>query len=293
MDHQISAVVVEHAGKSYIRVLASGYYSDAKYIAANGVSGLSTAPGDTAFLVYEGPTVSTLQRVIPARRIVTKYELRADLRGSPKAETISVADYGNLSDGDRAIYSAVYEDIPQGSEDIPFVVQQEKGPPSQLPQGVFCTDKNSFARFPSFHHLGPVRASPKYVLWRLANAFHTIIGGNPYITDSMHGVGRSVDQAHREMVQGYQDSFFITMKPMTVNGIEVTAKGVPYYFTTDKEKNVSYGMKVAAIDGNSLADLEANISAFITKTTQPHRKWVQPNNCPCCQRRFTKKASAK
>lgn len=292
-EPNIHAVVVEHAGKSYVKLISSGYCADGRNIAANGVSGLKGAPGDSAFYVYDGAPVNTLQKIIPARRITTKYELREDLRGSPKAETISVADYGNLSGGDQTLYRPVYEDIPQGAEDIAFVIQKEDGPPSRLPQGVFCIDRNSFARFPAFQHLGPVRASAKYVLWKLAEAFRKIIADNQYITTSMHGIRHDADTSHKEMVQGYQDSFFITVKPMTVNGIEVTAKGLHTMFSTKPDdRRLSYATLIPAIDGDNLEDLEVKIAAFIAKITDGHRKWVQPNACPCCQRRFAKARSA-
>jgi hypothetical protein len=288
--NEIHAIVVEHGDKSYIKVVrTNGYYVDQKHIAANGISGLLQAPGDSSFLMFDGK-VTTLQKIIPARRITTKYELREDLRGSPKAETISVSDHGNLSEADQSLYRPVYEDIPQGAEDIPFAIQREDGPPSLLPHGVSCIDQNSFARFPSFHHLGPVRASAKYVLWRLAEAFQQIIADNPYITNSMHGVGRDADAAYKGIVRGYQDSFFIEVKPMTVNGIEVAPKGMKTMFTVDgKDRHLSYGRTVPALAGDNLDDLEKKIAAFIDKTTAEHRKWVQPNACPCCQRRFAKR----
>lgn len=286
---EVHAVVVEYAGKSYIKMVASGYYADGRNISANGVSGLVGAPGDSSFLVYDGAPVTTLQKIIPARRITTKYELREDLRGSPKAETISVSDYGNLSDGDQTLYRPVYEDIPQGAEDISFVIQKEDGPPSRLPQGVFCIDRNSFAKFPAFQHLGPVRAAPKYVLWRLAEAFRKIMGENPYIAMSMHGIGQDADTAYKKMVTGYQDSFFITVKSMKVNGIEVTPKGLHTMFSTKADdRRLPYATLISAIDGDNLEDLERKITAFIAKVTDGHRKWVQPNECPCCQRRFAR-----
>lgn len=285
----IHAVVVEYGGKSYIKIITSGYYNDGRNIAANGVSDLPQAPGDSSFLVYDGAPVTTLQKIIPKRRITLKYVLREDLRGSPKAETISVADYGNLSDSDGALYRPVYEDIPQGAEDIHFVIQKEDGPPSRLPTGVFCIDRNSFAKFPAFHHLGPVRAAPKYVLWRLAEALRKIMGENPYVTTSIHGIGRDSDVAYKEMVTGYQDSFFVTVKPMKVNGIEVTPKGLHTMFSTKTDdRRLSYATIVPAVEGDSLEDLDRKIAAFIAKITDGHRKWVQPNACPCCQRRFAK-----
>lgn len=291
--NEIHAVVVEHAGKSYIKIIRiNGWHVDRQHIAANGTSGLLPAPGDDSFLIFDGE-VTSLQKIIPARRITTKYTLREDLRGSPKAETISVADYGDLSDGDKALYRPVHEDIPQGFEDIPFVIQHEAGPPSKIPVGVFCVDRNSFARFPSFHHLGPVRASAKYVLWRLSCAFRQLIADNPYITDSTHGIRRDDDDAFKEMVRGYQDSFFITVKAMTVNGIEVKPTGLHTMFSVKPDdRRLNYAQTVSAIDGDSLEDLETKIGAYIEKVMAPHRKWVQPNECPCCHRRFMKKKAA-
>jgi hypothetical protein len=291
-DQQVSAVVVEHAGKSYIRIFANWYYSDGKNIAVNGQAGLPPAPGDNSFLLFDGAPVKTLQKVIAPRRITTKYELREDLRGAAKEATLSVADHSNLSEADQALYRAVHEDIPRGTEDIPFVIQKEKGPPSQLPNGIVCTDKNYFARFPSFHHLGPVRATAEYMLYRLAVRFGEMMGNNPYIKNSMHGV--PADAAKEILNNHHRTSFFIEVAPMKVNGIEVRpTSGMHTMFSTDQNDRSNYCHRVAALDGDNLADLEAKIVAYVEKVTEPHRRWVTPDRCPCCQRKAAKPRRAR
>lgn len=289
MTSNIEAIVVEHDEKSYIRVLSGNNYSGApKDIAANGVADLPQAPGDYQFLVYDGAPVKRLERIIPAQRIVVKYELREDLKGSQKDDVISVDAYRALPDGDQALYRAVHDDVPREAKPIPFVIQKENGPPSQLPKGVVCTDKNYFARFPSFHHLGPVRATARYVLYRLALRFQEIIADNPYITSGTHGVHGN---AAKEILNNqYRDSFFVKASPMLINGIEVTPKNLKTMFSfATKDKNHPYGQVVRYIDGDNLVDLEAKVAAYVEKITEDHRNWVTPDKCPCCQRRFVKK----
>jgi hypothetical protein len=285
---EIEAVVVEHDNKSYIRILSGNIYSGPeKNIAANGATNLMTAPGDNQFLVYDG-VVETLERIIPAQRIVTKYELRQDLRGSPKEDTISVDTYRNLPSPDQALYTAVYEDIPRESRNISFVVQNEDGPPSRLPQGIVCTDRNYFARFASFHHLGPVRATARYVLYRLALRFKEIIADNPYITSGTHGV--SGDAAKEILNNKYRDSFFVSAAPMSINGIEVTPKNLYSKFVINsKGQEPSYAKQIGYIDGDNLDDLQAKVTAYIDRLTEQHCNWIEPDKCPCCQRRFVKK----
>lgn len=285
----ISAVVVEYGGKSYIRLFTSHYFSDGKSIAANGQVGLPQAPGDSSFLMFDGAPIKTLQRIIPPHQITTKYELREDLRGAAKEAVISVEQYRALSDSDQGLYRAVHEDVPRQAEDIPFVIQKEHGPPSRLHDGIVCTDKNHFARFPSFHHLGPVRATPKYVLYRLAVRFAELIGGNPYIKNSMHGV--PADPAKEILNSHHRDSFFIEVATMRVNGIEVRPNvGMHTMFSTDPTDRSSYCYRVGAIDGVNLEDVEAKVVALIDKVTEPHRRWVMPDKCPCCQRAFVEPA---
>lgn len=281
MNEDINAVVVEHGGKSYITVLRS-YYVDQKQIAANGQCGLPNAPGDSAFLVYDGK-VKTLEKITPPRRITTKYQLRDDLVGSSKAEVIAVSDYEALSDGDRCLYRAVYEDIPRAAEPIPFVIQKENGPPTQLPRGVVCTDKNNFARFPSFWHLGPVRASAQLVLARVAERLEQVIASNPYIKRSW-GCGTEKPE---EIVGSHRRSIFVEVVPMVVNGIEVVPKGMTSMFTTDtNDRHLTYGMVVGPIDGADLADLETKIAAYVAEATAQHAAWVSPAECPCCRKPF-------
>lgn len=289
---EVRAVVVEHGGKSYIKIFSPNhYYSDLyKDVAANGVAGLEKAPGDDGFAVFDGSPVVTLEKLIPARKITTKYVLREDLRGAAKEETISVSDYNRLSESDQSLYGPVYEEIPRTAEPIPFVTQTEDGPPSALPRGVVCTDKNYFARFRSFHHLGPVMATDRYVIYRLAHAMKKLMGENPYIKNSTHGV--PADPFREFLSEQYRTSFFIDVMPMTVNGIEVTAKGLATMFTVKTEDSrLGYARLVQGVVGDSLSDLEAKIDQYIEALIRPHRSWVQPTECPCCHRRF-KKASA-
>jgi hypothetical protein len=282
---EISAVVVEYGGKSYIRLFRSYGYGDTKNIAANGRVDLPKSPGDDAFLMLDAAPVTTLQKITPPRRITTKYELRADLRGASKEEVLSVDQYRALKECDQGLYRAIQEDLAQQAEDIPFVIQKEDGPPSKLPAGVVCTDKNYFARFPSFHHLGPVRATARYVLYRLAIRFAEIIGSNPFIKNSMHGV--PADPVKEILNSHHRDSFFIEVTPMKINGIEVRpTSGMHTMFSTDPTDRSSYCQRVAAIDGEDLADLEVNVAAFIDKVVEPHSRWVMPDKCPCCQRPF-------
>ena len=288
MSADARAVVVEFGGKSYIRFFAGYYYTDGKNIAVNGVTGLEKSPGADDFFVFDGAPVRSIQKITPPQKITTKYELRDDLRGAAKENTISVDVYRSMSPDDQTLYRAVNEDIPRKAEDVPFVIQKEKGPPSKLPQGVFCTDKNYFARFPSFHHLGPVRASSKYVLYRLAERFQQIIANNPYVKNGSHGI--PADPKKEYLGSSYRDSFFIDIRPMTVNGIEVTAKGLPTMFTSDAtDQRLSYAHVVRAIDGDNLADLESKIVAYVERETAKHQKWTQPDKCPCCQRKLTRR----
>ncbi len=287
MTEETRAVVIEYGGKSYIKIFATYYYSDGKNLAANGHVGLGKAPGDDGLFVFDGSPVKSLQKITPPRRIVTKYELRADLRGSPKEETLSVSEHGNASEADQALYTAVYENIPREAEDIPFVIQKEKGPPSKLPQGIICTDQNYFARYPSFHHLGPVRATPRYMLYRVAKKLESIIAGNRYIKWSWVN-----DKAEEILTSRFKDSIWVDVAPMLVNGIEVTGKNLHTRFSIDPKDSQSYSKIVAAIDGAGLDDLETKVSAYVEQITAKLSSWVQPDKCPCCQRRFAKKGGS-
>jgi len=283
MEATHRAAIAEFDGKSYIRILVASHgYIDGKSLAVNGQLGLEKAPGDDSFLVFDG-VVETLQKITPPRRITTKYELREDLRGAAKADVVSVDAYRELPESDQALYRPVCEDIPQTGEDIPFVVQSEAGPPAKLPKGVVCTDKNYYARFPGYWHLGPVRATAKYVLWRTAQRVAEIIRENRYIKWSS-GWGRDVDEYLNET---HKNTFFIEIAPMTVNGIEVRAQGLSSMFTTEtKDRSLSYARIVQAVDANNLEDLEVKVAAYVEDLTSHARKWTSPDRCPCCQRRF-------
>jgi hypothetical protein len=284
--HGLEALIAEHGGRSYIRLNASrGYhFYDHDKIAANGVYPLPKAPGDDAFLVCDGK-VERLEKITPPRRIITKYELRGDLRGASKAEVLGVAEWGALPDGDQGLYRPIHEDIPRQAEPIPFLIQSEAGEPSKLPQGVVSIDPKYFAKFPAYWHLGPVRATAKYVLWRTAQRLAEIIKTNPLITWSS-GWGRDLDELLKSQ---HRDSFFIEFKSMIVNGTAVSAAGTKSMFTTDaKERSGGYVQTVQAVDGADLTDLEAKVAAYVEKLTEQARKWVSPDRCPCCQRRFAK-----
>jgi len=274
------AVVVEHAGKSYVRVLRSNYWLDEKLIAVNGVCGLPKAPGDDSFLVYDG-TVETLERITPPKRIVIKYELRPDLVGSPKPPLLSVDEYHALPEADQGLYGPVWEDVPRQAEPIEFWTQKENGPPSKLPRGVVCTDRNSFARFPSFHHLGPVAATKNYMLWRTAKRVEEIIANNPLVKWSS-GWGRDVDEY---LTNSHRDSFFIEVRPMSINGIEVKAQGLHTMYTTDeKDRGLSYGAIIRPVHGDNLEDLEQKVAAEVERLTGALTRWAKPSECPCCKR---------
>lgn len=281
------AIVVEIGDRCFIRIIEGGYYFDGKTLAVNGKIGLCKAPTDDSFFVFYGPHVDTLQKITPPRRIVTKYVLRDDLKGSPKEEVISVDQRAALSEADQCLYSAVHEDIPQQAEDIPFLVQREDGEPSALPFGVVSTDKNAFARFKSFQHLGPVMARHNYVLWRLALRVQEIAQHNPLIAFSS-GWGRDLDKYLKETAY---KSFFIEVRKMEVNGITVAAQGLKTHYTTDPaDSRTSYALLVQAVAGENLADLEAKVSAYVNKLTEPLVRWANPNTCPCCKRSFDPKS---
>lgn len=288
MEQKPTVLIIEHGGRSYIAITANYYYSDGKNVAANGVTGLPKAPGDQSFLMFDGAPVETLQRITPPRRIITKYVLRGDLKGSSKEEVVSVEQRSEMSDADQCLYVAVHEDIPQQAEDIPFLVQREDGPPSLLPKGVTSIDKSYFARAPAFWHLGPVRASAKYVLWRTAKRLDEVIKGNRLIKWSI-GWGGDIDK----YLSDFHSAFFIEVAPLTVNGMEVSPKGFRTMFTTDaKDRNLTYSTLIQAIDGANLDDLEAKVAAQVEALVGPSLRWVSPDKCPCCQRRFKAKAGA-
>lgn len=281
-DHQIQAVIVEHAGKSYIQMVQTGNYwygGNLKNVAANGVTDLPPAPGDNGFMVYDGAPVRTLQRITPPKRITTKYVLREDLRGASKAEVIGVSDYGNLPEGDQALYTGVVEDIPQQAEDIPFVIQKENGPPSPLPQGVVTADKNYFARFKSFHHLGPVQATPRYVLARISARISEIVKNNPHVEWSM--LRYTPEQILKD--SGYT-TLSVSLRPLTINGINATATNLKTWWTIDTGHLLSYQTRVPAITGENLEDLEAKVAAHVSETTKNIASWYPPDHCPCCQK---------
>lgn len=293
MTTKPEAIVVEHGGKSYIRLLQKGtYYGHdwAKNIAANGAQDLPQAPGDSAFLVCESK-VETLERIVPPRRITTKYELREDLRGSSKEPLISVEQYRSLTETDQMLYRPVHEDIPRQADPIAFVTQKEKGPPSQLPKGIVCIDTNHFARFPSFHHLGPVRATGAYVLWRTAKRVEEIVKGNPFVSFSA-GWGRDIDKFLNE--PAYHETFFVEVKQMEVNGITIAAVGMKLEFTLKRdERTRGYTQKLGYIDGDNLEDLERRVTDYVAKVTAHLAAWCPPKACPCCKRKFTKPVQAR
>jgi len=279
------AAVMEHGGKSYVRIVHAGQYHTydlIRTVAVNGQTGLDKAPGDDSFLIFDGK-VETIEKITPPHRITTKYELREDLRGAAKADVVSVDQFRNMSEADQALYLAAHEDIPQTAEPIAFVVQSEDGPPSLLPKGVICTDKNYYARLPGYWHLGPVRATAKYVLWMTAKRLDEIIQHNRYIKWSS-GWGRDLDRYLRD---AHTDTFFIEVAPMMVNGIEVKAANFHTMFTTDaKDRNLGYARLVQAVDGDNLADLEAKVAKYVEDLTAQARGWTSPDRCPCCQRKF-------
>jgi hypothetical protein len=283
MADPLRAIVTEHAGRSYIQVAVGGWL-DKKSIAANGVADLPPAPGDPNFFVFDG-VVETLERVIPPRRITTKYQLRDDLRGAPKPEVLAVAEWQALPERDQEIYRAVVEDIPQSAEPIPFVTQREDGPPSKLPEGIVCTDRSYYARCPSFWHLGPVRATARYMLYRVTLRLREIVGSNPYIQWS-HSPG---DPEKDILRSSYANSVWISAKDMLVNGIGVSPKGLKSMYTIDpKDRSLTYGVIVSAINAPDLEALMAAVDAQVEQYTEHARKWVQPNACPCCKRRYAK-----
>lgn len=284
MSHATLAAVIEHAGKSYIQIIGGQYGLDRKLLAANGVADLPPAPGDSAYFVFDG-VVETLERIIPPRRITTKYELRADLRGAPKPEVLSVAEWQALSDTDQGIYRAVVEDIARSAEPIAFVTQKEDGPPSKLPEGIVCTDKNYYARYPSFWHLGPVMATARYMLYRIALRIEEIVSDNRYIAWSHHP-----GDPEKEILRSrYRDSFFISAKELRVNGIDVTPKGLRSMFTIDaKDHSLSYCQIVSAVAAENLDTLMVAVEKAVDGYTEQARNWVQPNACPCCKRRYAK-----
>lgn len=280
-DSQIQAVVVEHAGKSYIKVIQTGNYwgGDLKSFAANGISDLPRAPGDDSFLVYDGAPVTTLQKITPPKRITTKYLLREDLRGAAKAEVISVAEFGRLPEADQGLYTPVVEDIPRQAEDIPFVVQKEDGPPSPLPRGVVTADKNYFARFKSFHHLGPVMATPRYVLARISVRISEIVQGNRHVEWSM------LRYTPEEILKDNRHtSLSVSLSPLRINGINAQATNLKTWWTIDTGHLQSYQTRVPSITGANLEDLEAHVAAHVAETTKNIASWYPPDLCPCCQR---------
>src|SRR5690606_16750998 len=117
-----------------------------------------------------------------------------------------------------------------------------------------------FARFPGFWHLGPVRATAKYVLWRIAKRVADLVGENPLVKWSS-GWGRNIDEYLRS---SYTDTFFIEVAPLEWNGVKLTPAGLKTMFTTDAAKRGSnWGMVVSAIDGANLDDLETKVAAYV------------------------------
>ncbi|WP_431490927.1 hypothetical protein [Paraburkholderia fungorum] len=287
------AVVVEVGDKSYIRLHSpSDFYGyrDGKALCVNGIDGLRQSPGDPEFFMFGG-AVHSLAKITPPRRIVTKYELREDLRGSTKEEVISVDQYGALVDGDQCLYRPVYEDIPRAAEDIPFLVQHETGEPRKLPPGIICSDKNHFARYPSFWHLGPVWATAHYVLWRVAKRINEIRGENPLIKFSFSSFREGYDTYRA----GTETTAWVEVGKLVVNGIEVSkpASFVVNFTTDTKDRPTGYTHVIKAVAAPCLDELEAKIVAYVDEVTAHLRKWVSPDACPCCQRKFGPSTAAK
>lgn len=289
------AVVVEVGDKSYIRIHPApgyGYYGhgDGRDLCVNGIDGLRKAPGDDAFYVFDGRPVTSIAKITPPRRIVTKYELREDLRGSAKEETISVAQYGDLGEGDQCLYRPVHEDIPRAAEEIQFIVQQEAGEPRKLPLGIHCSDKNHFARYPSFWHLGPVWATAHYVLWRVAKRIHEIKADNPLIAFEF----RPFDNGYTDYRTGHETTVWARVSKLVVNGLEVSPPGsMAKCFTIKAEDRNIYTRLVQAVTAANLEELEAKIAAQVDELTSDLTKWVKPDTCPCCQRKFGPATAAK
>lgn len=290
------AIVVEVGDRSFIRIHPApgyGYYGhgDGRDLCVNGVDGLRKAPGDDAFFVFDGRPVTSIAKITPPRRIVTKYELRDDLRGSAKEETISVDQYGTLADRDQCLYRAVHEDIPRAAEDIPFIVQHETGEPRKLPLGVHCSDKNHFARYPSFWHLGPVWATSHYVLWRVAKRINEIKADNPLIKFSF----RPFDGGYIDYRTGSETTAGVEVGKLMVNGIEVSkpASFVINFTTDTKDRPTGYTTVIKAVTAPNLDELEARIVAYVDEVTAHLTKWVTPDACPCCLRKFGPATAAK
>jgi hypothetical protein len=265
-------IVMQKAGKSYVKLGSYGSFSDSYVI--NGKDAVP-ALGDKSYAIVDGDVMSLERKRQTNRKVISyalaeRYKEITQLPHEMPADAFYRDEDGDLCGVNVEFYRAVYDDPQPYLEPVEYEIIDRDCEPVAIPSYVTIEFPNNIARYPETQHKYPCRIGGETVfnlLWESVKV-HVDASDGKYSMDDYKNI-QTLTVSERIALpepETRTSSYYPTSrsrKPRTRSEV-VRWKSVKVFEICGPKYSNSGGRpSTSVIRGGSYADLQAKLEAYI------------------------------